>query len=111
MPRVLGKTIEVQSSFETTGQPISLRVGPNGVEEITAGGVALSFVRARGDRLGDTLPAVLSSYCHDQLFFPSVQAARHWAAARGRDDIAVFPVQQAAAGAGWFIQAVVGSAL
>ncbi|WP_435585988.1 organomercurial lyase [Micromonospora aurantiaca (nom. illeg.)] len=110
LPRVLGKTIAVQSSLETTGQPISLLVAPDGIEEIVDG-VVLSFVRARGNSVGDTVPAVLSSYCHHQLFFPTKQAAHQWAEAQGRDDIAVFPVEQAADAAGRFIEAIVGSAL
>ncbi|MBM0224375.1 organomercurial lyase [Micromonospora sp. ATA51] len=111
LPRVLGKTIAVQSSLETTGQPILLLIGPNGIEEISVGGAVLSFVRARSKSVGDTVPAVLSSYCHDQLFFPSGQAARHWAGAQGREDIAAFPVDLAIDGAGRFIDALVGSAL
>lgn len=111
LPRVLGKIIAVRSSLETTGQPISLLVGPNGIEEISVDGAVLSFVRAHGNSVGNTVPAVLSSYCHDQLFFPTEKAARHWAEAQGRDDIEVFPVDQAVDGAGRFIEALVGSAL
>lgn len=111
LPRVLGKAIDVQSSLETTGQPISLRMGPNGIEGISVDGAVVSFVRAHGKSVGDTVPAVLSSYCHHQLFFPSERAARHWAEAEGRDDIAVFPVDQAVGGAVRFLEALVGSAL
>ncbi|WFE53116.1 organomercurial lyase [Micromonospora sp. WMMD1155] len=111
LPRVLGKAIDVQSSLETTGQTISLRMGPNGIEGISVDGAVVSFVRAAGNSVGDTAPAVLSSYCHHQLFFPSERAARHWVEAQGRDDIAVFPVDQAVGGAGRFVEALVGSAL
>ncbi|WP_406080153.1 organomercurial lyase [Micromonospora sp. NBC_00858] len=111
LPRVLGKTIAVQSSLETTGQPISLLLGPDGIQENSADGAVVSFVRARGKSVGDAVAAVMSSCCRDQLFFSSGQAAGHWAEAQGREDIAVFPVEQAIDGAGRFIEALVGSAL
>jgi alkylmercury lyase len=111
LPRVLGKTATVQSALETTGQPISLVVRPDGIEQVSVDGAVLSFVRAAGKSLGDTVPAVLSSYCHHQLFFPSKEAGGRWAQAQGRDDIALFTIEETVDGAHRFIDALVGTAL
>lgn len=111
LPRLLGKTVTVQSAMQTTGQPISLVVRPDGIEHVSVDGAALSFVRATGKTLGDAVPAILSTYCHHQLFFPSTEAGARWAQAQGRDDIALFTLEEAVDGMHRFIDALVGTAL
>jgi alkylmercury lyase len=110
LPRVLGATVAVTSPLHGTDETISLLVGPDGLREVSVDGAVVSFVRPVGNTVGEAVPAILSSYCHHQMFFPSAAAARRWAHIEQRDDIAVFGVEQAAAGAVRFIDTVLDPA-
>jgi Alkylmercury lyase len=68
-------------------------------------------VRATGKDLGDSVPSVLSTFCHYQLFFPSEEAGRRWAQARGREDIVMLPVHQAFQLVRGWVERVFGAAL
>lgn len=108
LPRVLGAAVAVTSPLHSTDETISLVVGSDGLREISVDGAVVSFVRPAGTTVGQAVPAILSSYCHHQMFFASAEAARRWARDEQRDDIAVFPVEQAAPGALRFIDTVLG---
>jgi alkylmercury lyase len=95
LPRVIGATATVQSVIETTGQPITLVVRPDGVQNISVDGAVVSLVRAPGKSVGDNPAAIMSTFCHHQLFFPSRQAGDRWARAQGRDDIVILTLEEA----------------
>jgi hypothetical protein len=70
-----------------------------------------SFVRAAGKDLGDSVPSVLSTFCHHQLFFPSQEAGRRWPQARGRADVVLLPIHEAFQLARGWVESIFGAAL
>jgi alkylmercury lyase len=77
IPLILGKEARVESPCESTGEPISLTVGPDGVRDVAPEGAVLSFLRPEGKFDHD----VILSFCHYVLFFRSETAGRQWTAA------------------------------
>jgi alkylmercury lyase len=88
LPRVIGKTARVDSTFPTSGDPISLVVSPDRIESVSVEGAALSFVRSEGRQIDD---AIISTFCHQILFFPSEEEGRRWA--HSRDDVVILPIE------------------
>lgn len=77
LPLGLGTRAEVESRCPTTGQEISLTVGPDGVRDPSPAGTAVSFLRIWAD--SSTRDAI-SNFCHFMHFFASPEAAQAWTA-------------------------------
>jgi alkylmercury lyase len=74
IPGILGTSARVESTCATTGEPVSMAVGPHGVTELSPGGSVLSFRRPEG-RFDYN---VILNFCHYVLFFSSEAAGREW---------------------------------
>lgn len=74
-PPLLALEAQVQSVCAASGQPISFRVGPGGIEELIPTTSALSLIlpAERGD-------CVRGTFCRQSLFFASKQVAASWTA-------------------------------
>jgi alkylmercury lyase len=81
-PRILGKTVRVESTSPTTGEPGSLVVRPDGVESVSPAGAVLSFVSLEGKQFDNN---VIRNVCHYNFFFASEDEGRRWAARQGKD--------------------------
>jgi hypothetical protein len=77
---VLDRRARVDSVCATTGEPVSIVVGPEGVEHASPLGVVISFLRQAGRFDHD----VILSFCHHVRFFSSEAAGQEWLA--GRED-------------------------
>ena len=78
IPGILGTSARVESTCATTGQPVSMVVGPQGVTALSPAGSVLSFLRpeARFDY------SVILNFCRYVLFFSSEAAGRQWTSQR-----------------------------
>lgn len=74
VPEILGKSARVEADCATTGEKISVTVGPDGVRELSPSGAVLSFLRPEAGFDAN----VIMSFCHYVLFFSSEAAAREW---------------------------------
>lgn len=74
LPRRLEATLEVQSRCATTGQEITLRVSPEGLESVAPADVVVSFLEP--SRPFDS--NVITSFCHYVHFFVDGQAGEEW---------------------------------
>ena len=77
IPLVLEREAAVRSVDPTTREPVSLTVGPNGVEQVSPPSAVLSFVT-----LPDVDGDVIQTFCRHVRFFGSRAAAERWAAER-----------------------------
>lgn len=77
LPVILGKEGRVESPCATTGETVSVTVGPGGIGDVLPDGAVLSFLRPNGKFDHD----VILSFCHYVLFFRSEEAGREWTAA------------------------------
>jgi len=75
MPAHIGKTCEVHASCKQTGEPIVLRVSPEGIEYVSPGTVHLSFVLPEKGAIDK---GVVSGFCHFIHFFRDRPAADAW---------------------------------
>ncbi|HYX86869.1 MAG TPA: organomercurial lyase [Gaiellales bacterium] len=78
IPPILGEPARVESTCAVSGDPITLRVTPQGVAAVSPPTTALSMLRPDGG-LGDD---VISSFCHHIRFFRSAHEAESWTATR-----------------------------
>jgi alkylmercury lyase len=77
LPIALGERVEVESTCPTTGEAVTLAVGPEGVSDVQPPGAVLSFLLPGEQGFsGD----VIRSFCHFVHFFASDDAARAWTA-------------------------------
>ncbi len=76
IPEILGEPATVESTCPTTRETVTLRVTPQGVEEVSPPGVVLSFLRREEPFDED----VIRSFCHFVHFFASEEAGRKWIA-------------------------------
>jgi len=76
LPELIGRPAEVESTCPTTGERVSLRVGPDGPSEVSPPSAVLSFIRPGGSLAEDTI----GSFCRFVHFFASAQAAEAWVA-------------------------------
>jgi alkylmercury lyase len=77
IPLILGKEARVESPCATTGEVVSLTVGPDGIRDVAPEGAVLSFLRPEGKFDYD----VILSFCHYVLLFRSEEAGGEWTAA------------------------------
>jgi alkylmercury lyase len=80
LPRRLDATLDVKSRCPTTGQQISLRVGPDGVKAVEPAEVVVSFLEPSRPFDSD----VVASFCHYIHFFVDADAGEKWTAERPR---------------------------
>jgi alkylmercury lyase len=73
-PVVLGRPGIIESICGSTGQPIRVRLTPDGAERVDPSGSVVSAVRPAGQVV------VRSAICRHGRFFASPQAAAQWAA-------------------------------
>lgn len=78
LPELIGHSAEIESVCPTTGEAITLRVGPEGTADLSPPSAVLSFLLP-GSRLGGDTIASFCSFIH---FFASREAAAQWTAAR-----------------------------
>jgi alkylmercury lyase len=76
IPPVLGRSARVESRCPTTGEPVALRVTPEGVDDVSPPGVVLSALLP--EQPFD--PDVIASFCDFVHFFASEAAATEWTA-------------------------------
>ncbi len=74
LPELIGKPARVSSQCPVTGEPISLTVGPDGVEELSPTSTVVSM-------LAPTVAFdenVIANFCHFVHFFSSAEAGAQW---------------------------------
>jgi len=88
-PSLLQVEAQVQSECAASGQPITFRAGPSGIEELTPTTSVLSLIlpTARCD-------CVRGTFCQQSLFFQSEEAASLWMALH--PEAVLLPVEEAA---------------
>ena len=74
LPALIGRPAEIDSTCPTTGQAVSLRVGPEGPSDVSPPDAALSFIRPGASFGEDTI----GSFCRFVHFFASPRAAEAW---------------------------------
>lgn len=74
LPRRLGATLDVRSRCTATGQEITLRVAPEGVESVEPAGVVLSFLEPTRPFDGD----VIENFCCYVHFFVDAETGERW---------------------------------
>ncbi len=99
-PVVLGRPGIIESICGSTGQPIRVRLTPDGAERVDPSGSVVFAVRPAGQVV------VRSAICRHGRFFASPQAAAQWAAEHPEGEIRpveeAFPVDRAVVEqAGW----------
>lgn len=72
LPSVLGETARVSSTCPRSGRPVSVLLGPNGVEEVSPLSAVVSFVTELD------LASPRGSGCEHQHFFVSKEVASGW---------------------------------
>jgi alkylmercury lyase len=78
LPELIGRPAEIESTCPTTGETISLRVGPEGPTDVSPPEAVLSFLLP-GSRFGDD---TIASFCAFIHYFSSPGAAEEWTAER-----------------------------
>jgi len=86
---VIGRAARVESNDPVSGEPIAMTVTPNEITDVSPASVVVSFLVP--DKPFDQ--EVIQSFCNFVHFFTGTQTAEHWA--QGRDEIVIFPVQDA----------------
>jgi alkylmercury lyase len=74
LPELIGRPAQIESTCPTTGEPVSLRVGPEGPSEISPPDAAMSFIVPGASFDEDTI----GSFCRFVHFFATPQAAETW---------------------------------
>jgi alkylmercury lyase len=74
LPELIGRPAEIESTCPTTGQLVSLRVGPEGPSGVSPPEAVLSFIEPGASFGEDTI----GSFCRFVHFFASPQAAQAW---------------------------------
>jgi len=86
---VIGRAARVESNDPVSGEPIAMTVTPDEITDVSPASVVVSF-------LVPGMPfdqEVIQSFCNFVHFFAGTQTAEQWA--QGRDEIVIFPVQEA----------------
>jgi alkylmercury lyase len=76
LPELIGRPAEIESTCPTTGETISLQVGPEGPTDVSPPDTVLSFLLP-GSGFGDD---TIASFCAFIHFFASAEAAEEWTA-------------------------------
>jgi alkylmercury lyase len=96
LPLLLGRPLLVESTLTTTDDPIRLEVHPDRLGDVHGpADTTLSFVPAATEGLGDSPAAIMSTYCHHQLFFPDTASGRRWAREHNRGELVFLPLAEA----------------
>lgn len=74
LPGLIGKVARVQSECPTTGETISIEVGPDGVQDRSRPAAVVSFLLPERALDAD----VIEGFCHFVLFFASQDAGSAW---------------------------------
>ena len=76
IPGIIGKTAHVESADPLTKAPVTLSVGPDGVNDVSPAGVVVSFLSPEGAFDAD----VIMNFCHFVHFFDSKESGARWTA-------------------------------
>lgn len=90
LPALLGRTLDITAADGHSGQPITLTAGPDGVRDVTPAATLVSFLAP----LEPWGPDILTTFCHEVLFFTDVTTADAWMDDRDRELFAL-SVQEA----------------
>lgn len=90
LPRLIDRTARVRSACRQTGEPISLTVSPDAVEELSPPSALVSMLVPE-DGFGYD---VIESFCHHVHFFTRRQAGEAWLAEREGDDAFLLTVAE-----------------
>jgi alkylmercury lyase len=88
---VIGRSARVESTDPITGEPITMTVTPEGVEDVSPASAVVTFLTPDNTKPFDQ--DVIQSFCNYVLNFASRESAERWASER--DGIAVLPVHDA----------------
>lgn len=107
LPRILDREAVVTSHDGETGEPVRLRVSPDGATTAEPGSVVLSFLRSTDASTfaGD----VISNFCHHILFFTSAERGRRWMGER--DDVVLLSLDEGVELAGRWVDSLFGEAV
>jgi alkylmercury lyase len=112
LPLLLGRPLAVESVLMPTGEPVTLTIHPDRIEDVHAPSTTLvTFVPPVADGLGDSPASIMSTYCHHMMFVPDETAGRRWADERGRDDLVLASLAQAFDGCRRLFRTLLGEAL
>lgn len=90
LPRLIGGTARVRSKCRQTGEPVSLIVSPEAIEELSPRPAVVSMlVPEHGFGLD-----VTGSFCHHVHFFTGPGAGERWLAERESDDAFLLTVAE-----------------
>ena len=93
LPAMLKQTATIESESPLTKEKIRLTVSPEGVEEASPTGAAVSIVVIDPDKADmSSAPAIWGTFCHHIFFFTSREEGEQWAA--GRDDIEILSLDE-----------------
>ena len=76
IPRILGKSAQVETPCPITGETIRLTVTPEGVEGIAPESAVMSILEPPENMLED----IVSKFCHYVFFFATADAGGQWTA-------------------------------
>jgi len=77
LPELLGKTARIESTCETSGEPVRLTVSPAAIERAEPSSPVVSFVAPDASRFQQDL---INSFCHYVHFFRAEEAGEAWIA-------------------------------
>lgn len=76
LPQILGRPAAVESADAHTGEPVRLRVTPEGIRDAAPPGTVISMLEPREDMVAD----VVARLCHYIHFFAAAESGRAWRA-------------------------------
>jgi len=85
LPALLGRTLDVTAADGASGTPITLTVTPDGVRTLDPANTVVSFQIPTDEWDED----ILTSFCHEVLFFADGVAAQAWMADRDDEPFAL----------------------
>jgi alkylmercury lyase len=88
-PGVVGKTTQITSRDPITGDPITMTITPDGIQEVQPEGAVVSIVGGATDMRGGPE----SARCSQMLFFGSSDSAHKWL--QDRTDVSILTVEEA----------------
>ena len=93
LPSLLGREAVIVSRSPGSGQAVRLKVGPDGVKEVTPGGAVISLALVDPERDDmSSVEAIWNVFCRHVHFFATREEAERWSA--GREEIAIVSVQE-----------------
>lgn len=75
IPKIIQKTVRVESTCPVTGDKIKLTVAPEGVKELDPAKTVMSFVTPKVGKIREN---VILHFCHYVHFFSSSEAGSKW---------------------------------